>query len=290
MTKRIIDANKEIDFLAEDKKVKIVINEIEYEIKSSFKIKTYDRCSEIIEKEQNYKKAFEEIKKEIFEKEINENKITIKELEKFKASDDEKIICILLKNKQEKQIYESMKDDNIYKKYFDVMEIHRKEIFKNLQEPILNFSRQISDFVRIISSSMENIIKNTLNQFASLIEATLEENKYNFKKFADYGWTPWDDMPIDLFFREVNSKEEADKLCLELIDEGILEEILKKVNDTSAKNNYIDESIVLFEEGHFRSCAMLIIAYIDRVISENIVIKDKSKYSKKIGKERDKQN
>lgn len=288
MSRRIIDANKGMDFSEEDKKAKIVINGVEYEIKKAFKIKTYDRCNKIIEDEQNYKKAFEEIKKEIFEKEINENKITIGELEKFKIDDDEKIISILLKEEREKQLYEEMEETDVYKKYFKSLEIFWKEMLKSFREPLLELQKQISELVVKPSNLIGNAIKDALNQLATNLEVTIEENKDNLKKFANYGWTSWDDMPMDIFFQEVNSQDEADKLCLEFINEITLEEILKQNKEMSIKNNYIDESIILFKKEHFRACAMLIIAYMDRVISENIVIEDSSKYTKKIGKTRNK--
>lgn len=284
MGRRIIDGNKGMDFSQGNKKVKVFIDGIEHEIKNSFKAKTYNKCKEIIESEQNYKKAFEEIKKDVFEKEIIENKVTIEELEKFKENDDQKIIYILLKKERELEIYESMEEKDIYEKYFKTFDRYMNEQIKNFQESMLKFCEKMSNVAANSLNSISDLIKNSLNRFTALLEENSKRNKENLKKFANYGWTSFGNMPIDLFFNEVNSRDEADKLCLDHIDKETLNEILKEVKETSTKNNYIEESVILFEKEYYRSSAMLIIAYMDRVISENIDLKDKSKYSKKIGK------
>lgn len=166
------------------------------------------------------------------------------------------------------------------------MDIYTNEYIKQIKESILNLFTQMNNSTANALNSVSNLIKKSLNSFTSILEETFEKNKANLEKFANYGWTPWGNMPMDLFFKEINSKDEVDELCLKCIDNETLNEILKEVKETSTKNDYIKESVILFEKEFYRSCAMLIIAYMDRVISENIDLKDKSKYSKKIGKKR----
>lgn len=275
--------SKIIEVKVEDKSTKITINTKEYIMKLDFSINTFWEIEKLIKENKDYKLAFNKIKKDLFKDEIHNNRISVEELNSLDDTENYKIIDLLL-NDEEKDLYNSFKSNDMYEKYIETKITYTNQIMAtNIKPALIEFSNSLKafsfSFEKPLIDYLEKI-SNTVNQINSILKF---DTTY-LSQWAEFGWTVIEEAPISLFNQAPISQKNADTICLEYFQEENINKLLNEVQKTAILNDYIEESIELFNLGYYRPCAMLIIAYIDRVISNNIIDLTKKSRTKQIGK------
>lgn len=250
----------------------------DYEYADTFSVGKYKNSKEIISLEGDYFKAFVNLIEDNFKNVLNESEV--KDL--IEKNSDE-IIDNLLSNQKEKENYRKSKEPDKYKRFFDAKEQYIKESLAKAIEPIVNAIKSIKINNSIID--MQNKVIHTISNALSNILKSIEKIKFTpntLKKWADYGWTTIGEASIDLFLVEPQSQEEADEICSEFFKGEKIGDFLKEIEKIESAAPYIKESITLFKKKYYRGCSMLVIAAIDRILSENITVVNERR-TKQIG-------
>ena len=136
----------------------------------------------------------------------------------------------------------------------------------------------------MVNESLTNTFKTIVPKLTEIIESLNIGEKFDettLRKWAEYGWTTVGEAPIGLFFEKPSSQEEADIICLAYFSDEYIKELFFEVESNSYDKQYIIEAKSLFYDEKYLSCAMLLIASIDRIFTENIVVSHEKKNGKK---------
>lgn len=250
----------------------------DYEYADTFSVGKYKNSKEIISLEGDYFKAFVNLIEDNFKNVLNESEV--KDL--IEKNSDE-IIDNLLSKHKEKEIYNKSKEHNKYKRFFEAKEQYLTEELAKGIEVVSNTLKNITSNNALIE--MQNKVINTISKALTNLFKKIQEfndSPDTFQKWADYGWTTIEEASIDLFWEDPKTQENADKVCIEYFKEDKLKSFLKEIKKIEYAESYIKESVELFENEKYKGCSMLIIATIDRILSENIT-SETDKRQKKIG-------
>lgn len=263
----------------------IVINGKKISSTSKLTFSDYCMAFEIIDKEDDFKKAFLYIVNSKFR-----DNLTPDEVNKLSDKQCSEIMDILFVDDEHKKIFQDLHDDNIYKGYFISLNKQAQQIIAKAVEPFKKdfvdlTSKIMNDFAVSFSNKLFNSIKQmttSINEFTKQV-FKFDFDSHTLKVWAEYGWTTIGHAPITLFLKKPVSQEQANSICLEFFGENEMPAFLEKVSQINYANDYIKESIELFNLEYYRGCAMLVISAIDRILSENIISYTKNSKERLIG-------
>ena len=245
----------------------------EYIISTVLKISKYEQYLENA-KNGNYEEAFCEL--------ISDSYTNITEL-----SQDEKkqIINGIIENNNLQEYYEKIEEEDLYKKLYITLKTYRTEMTRGIGEVASNFKKGITELIKpLIRINYDKVlerIKNKLVEFQKSLNIFLEgalkniPNKKeinrirkNYKKWGKYGWTILPSAPI-YFFNECPSKQsQADKICMNQIDEKELKNITTYICKNIKYRKKFNEAIKCYNFGFYLATAMILTSLIERKLTE----------------------
>ncbi|WP_314026321.1 hypothetical protein [Olsenella uli] len=118
-----------------------------------------------------------------------------------------------------------------------------------------------------IDRSLQEILKPNLEAIASIVNS-FDNGKF-WEKYqeaaavwGDYGWVVIDDMPNDVLLNIPSSYVEANRIARKYAFAS-LDSLKRKIPETSRKKSDVTEMFALFDEGHYKPCAMMACSLID---------------------------
>ncbi len=115
----------------------------------------------------------------------------------------------------------------------------------------------------------------TLRSFATGLSPLLEVSKraYDaidweawrrvYETWGDYGWIFVDGLPLYESEMPPASVEEADRIAMSLLRDDLLVQIMTRVSGKSEEDPDFEEAAWLFDNGHYKPCAMMVCALVD---------------------------
>lgn len=141
---------------------------------------------------------------------------------------------------------------------------------RKLSETISTFagvSQSVSQSIADASRSLNEILRPNLEVIASIVN-TFDSGRF-WKKYQEAaatwggcGWVVIDDMPNDILLSIPSDYAEANRIARKYAF-ATLDFLKNKILETSRKKSDAIEMFALFDEGHYKSCAMMACSLID---------------------------
>lgn len=135
------------------------------------------------------------------------------------------------------------------------------------------FGTAVADMVRAaapigdFSKSMLEVLRPSLDALQKVL-ADYDSDGFWTKcgtaarEWGGLGWVIIDDMPVDMLFSCPETYPEANRLCRKMAF-AQLGRLKRELPGTVRRSADADEMVSLFEEGHYKSCAMMACSLID---------------------------
>lgn len=151
------------------------------------------------------------------------------------------------------------------------------DVAQSLMESVSAATRKLSETISTLagvgqsfadaSRSLHEILRPNLEVIASIVDS-FDSGKFWVKyqeaaaAWGDYGWVVIDDMPNDVLLSIPSDYAEANRVARKYAF-ATLDSLNSKIPETSRKKSDAVEMFTLFDEGHYKSCAMMACSIID---------------------------
>lgn len=215
-------------------------------------------------------------------------------LAKYDKSNDIKLIMneIIVKNGVLKY-WNNTDIKDVYEKFDFCFNSYETEISKKLGKaiiPILDSInipdfKKIFDGINLATTQIQNSLKN-LSKIISEIKipstSEIKEKIEIIKKWGYYGWTIIPSAPINMYYKNIDSLNEANDIAIKYLEENEILKLFNYISKYTIQKNKFLESIKCYKNGSYLASSLILIGIIERELTE------KSMFSKEEAKPRGK--